>query len=198
MGCGLNTPDDRAAIDIAPGRAIVGRAIALSFQRYPEPAEATLTDVPQSFGALTCASPAAGEIIVAVRSGEAVWIGVEPEGTAAALELDAAFEVVCGTSGHPSQGEPQARWQTVLTAAQTIDGMPWGPGGLMPFVREPQLASHVACTGFHLTIRGNSACRAPMRAHVMFVSPERFAAVAGSDPPEPLDLSAGYDGSLLP
>lgn len=184
---------EREEIRIEPGRAVIGGTIALSFQRYPEPLAARVSQPPRSFGALACAKLDERTILVPVTTGEAFWIAMEIDEGAAQSEVVLSFDL-----GRGHFRDQVLRFNLPPNCA--VDGLSTPDGSFAPIVRTSEVPGRAQCSRIFLSLvrRGAQGHRLKDVVNIELTSPATFRDVTGCDPGPSLDPADAYDGRLLP
>ncbi len=140
---------------IESGCLLVGPFLAVSFQRYPRPAEGALTFRPTSFGALPVAMTSAGEFYVPLDEVEALWLGFSASRTSAAVLVRVAVETVAHGVVDAVSGLAWSEASLVglvVPPARGIDGIARPDGNVWPFTRVSPVPDVPACTVVHLVV----------------------------------------------
>lgn len=177
----------------------------MSFQRFAWPSSSVIVAAPPSLGALPVATFAdAGTALLPVARGEALWIGLDPLGVGTDAQLAIVARLASGRVIDVLSGsdwdEHEARTVSPLTR-ERIEGIARRDGAFDVIGRSPA-DDAASCTSlaFYVSTAATLAKRVdPLsRVAIEFVDYVAFHRRSGSDPPEPLDPTAGYRGHRLP
>jgi hypothetical protein len=169
--------------------------LTVSFQRFQQPADGTVREVPHSLGALPLGEGDAGEWLLPVADDEAFWIGLNAQ-----RPIEVAIEVgtIAGRSLDALSGlawDARAPHTVSPNSFAIVAGIRRDDDSLWAFTPVPIEDVAPACDAIRFFARNRHLWQL---AHVRLVNYSNFAARTGRSPPTPIDPNSGYSGFRLP
>jgi hypothetical protein len=186
---------------------LIASQLAISFQRYPLPADGVLGSPSPSFGALPIGSTRSGRLLFPIVSGEAFWMGFTNCDESIPLLIRIAVETSTGGILDASAGtdwRDRSSAGIVVPPQRELDGIVRLAGGWWPLTGSTPNSEAPQCTAITIAIvpqpleDRQSPPEVATTLRLESIDSCDFFESTGVRSPPPLDLTAAYGGWLLP
>lgn len=204
----MSETSDPWQIDL--GGLLVGSQLAISFQRYPLPADGVLSSPSPSFGALPIGSTRSGRLLLPIVPGEAFWMGFTNCEESIPLRIRVAVETstqgVLDACLGTEWSDDRSAAGIVVPPQRELDGIVRLAGGWWPLTRFNSNAEAPQCQAIKIVVmpqlpqerRSTPEEDLAMTVRIESIDSADFFESTGLRSPPPLDLTAAYGGWLLP
>jgi hypothetical protein len=183
------------------GGLLVGSQLAISFQRYPIPADGVLSSPSPSFGALPIGSTRSGRLLLPIVPGEAFWMGFtncEESIPRIRVAVETSTQGVLDACLGTEWSEDRSAAGIVVPPQRELDGIVRLAGGWWPLTRFNPNAEAPQCQAIKIVVMPQLPEDLALRVRIESIDSSDFFESTGLRSPPPLDLTAAYGGWLLP